>query len=63
MAYLSDVGNPNGGGNSDIQDSQCIRCNWGSTPDDFRHTFVFNHVYELPFGKDRQFLSEHSFHL
>jgi hypothetical protein len=55
--YLSDVGNPNGGGNSDIQDSQCIRCNWGSTPDDFRHTFVFNHVYELPFGRDRRFLS------
>jgi hypothetical protein len=55
--YLSDAGNPNGGGNSDIQDSQCLRCNWGSTPDDFRHTFVFNHVYELPFGKNRQFLS------
>ena len=55
--YLSDVGNPNGGGNSDIQDNACIRCNYGSTPDDFRHTFVFNHVYELPFGRDRRFLS------
>ncbi|MGO4209324.1 carboxypeptidase regulatory-like domain-containing protein [Terriglobus sp. 2YAB30_2] len=55
--YLSDAGNPNGGGNGDIQDHQCIRCNWGSTPDDFRHTFVFNHVYELPFGRGRQFLS------
>jgi len=55
--YLSDVGNPNGGGNGDIQDHSCIRCNWGPTPDDFRHTFVFNHVYELPFGKDRQYFS------
>ncbi len=55
--YLSDAGNPNGGGNGDIQDHRCIRCNWGSTPDDFRHTFVFNHVYELPFGKDRRYLS------
>jgi hypothetical protein len=55
--YLSDVGNPNGGGNGDIQDHSCIRCNWGSTPDDFRHTFVFNHVYELPFGRDRRYLS------
>ena len=55
--YLSDVGNPNGGGNSDIQDAQCLRCNYGPTPDDYRHTFVFNHVYELPFGKGRKFLS------
>ena len=55
--YLSDAGNPNSGGNSDIQDNQCLRCNYGPTPDDFRHTFVFNHVYELPFGRGRQFLS------
>lgn len=55
--YLSDAGNPNGGGNADIQDHQCVRCNWGSTPDDFRHTLVLNHVYELPFGRGRQFLS------
>ncbi|MEK6396998.1 MAG: hypothetical protein V4734_02835, partial [Terriglobus sp.] len=55
--YLSDAGNPNGGGNSDIQDHSCIRCNYGPTPDDFRHTFVFNHVYELPFGRGRRFLS------
>jgi len=55
--YLSDVGQPNGGGNNDIQDNACIRCNWGSTPDDFRHTLVFNHVYELPFGTGRRFLN------
>lgn len=54
--YLSDVGNPNGGGNSDIQNAACIGCNWGSTPDDYRHVFVFNHVYELPFGRDRSYL-------
>jgi hypothetical protein len=55
--YLSDAGNPNGGGNADLQDHTCLRCNWGSTPDDFRHTLVFNHVYELPFGRDRRFLT------
>ncbi|MDE1163038.1 MAG: carboxypeptidase-like regulatory domain-containing protein [Acidobacteriaceae bacterium] len=55
--YLSDVGNPNGSGNSDIQDAQCLRCNYGPTPDDYRHTLVINEVYELPFGRGRQFLS------
>ena len=28
-AYLSDSGNPNGGGNSDYQNDQCVACNWG----------------------------------
>jgi hypothetical protein len=55
--YLSDYGNPNSGGNGDIQDSQCLRCNWGPTPDDLRHTLVINHVYELPFGTGRKFLN------
>ena len=55
--YLSDAGNPNSGGNSDIQDSQCLSCNYGPTPDDYRHTLVINHVYELPFGKDRKYLN------
>jgi hypothetical protein len=32
-SYLSDVGNPNGGGNSDIQNHFCIACNWGPTTD------------------------------
>jgi hypothetical protein len=56
--YLSDGGNPNGGGNTDFQDAQCIRCNYGPTPDDYRHTLVVNHVYELPFGRGRKFVHD-----
>jgi hypothetical protein len=41
--YLSDFGNPNGGGNNDIQD--------------LRHNLVVNEVYELPFGPKRRFLN------
>ena len=55
--YLSDAGNPNSGGNSDIQNSYCLRCNYGPTPDDYRHTLVINHVYELLFGKNRKYLN------
>lgn len=55
--YLSDIGNPNGSGNNDIQDATCLRCNYGRTPDDLRHNLVVNHVYELPFGPKRRFLS------
>ena len=56
-SYLSDVGNPNGGGNSDIQNSFCIACNWGPTPDAYRHVLSVNHVYELPFGHNRAYLT------
>jgi hypothetical protein len=56
--YLTDAGNLNGGGNSDIQNAQCLRCNYGRAPDDYRHTLVFNHVYELPFGTGRKFLNK-----
>jgi hypothetical protein len=55
--FLTDAGNPNGGGNVMYQDSQCVRCNYGSAPDDYRHTFVFNHEWELPFGTGRKFLN------
>lgn len=55
--YLSTYGNPNGSGNNDIQDATCIRCNYGRMADDLRHTFVFNHVYELPFGRGRKYLN------
>jgi len=54
-SYLSDVGNPNGGGNSDIQNHSCVACNWGPTTDAYRHVFSLNHVYELPFGRDRDY--------
>jgi hypothetical protein len=56
-SYLSDVGNPNGGGNSDIQNNLCIACNWGPTPDDYTHVLSVNHVYELPFGHNRTYLT------
>ena len=55
--YLADAGNPNGGGNGDIQDHACLRCNYGPTTDDIRHNLVVNHVYELPFGPKRRFLN------
>ena len=56
-SYLSDVGNPNGGGNSDIQNSFCIACNWGPAPDDYKHVLSINHVYQLPFGHNRAYLT------
>jgi hypothetical protein len=56
-SYLSDAGNPNGSGNSDIQNHLCIACNWGPTPDDLKHVLSINHVYELPFGRDRTHLT------
>jgi hypothetical protein len=56
-AYLSDAGNPNGGGNSDYQNDQCIACNWGPMPDDYKHVLSVNHAYELPFGVGRKFVN------
>jgi Carboxypeptidase regulatory-like domain len=56
-AYLSDAGNPNGGGNSNYQNDQCIACNWGPTPDDYKHVLSVNHAYELPFGTGRKFVN------
>lgn len=55
--YMANAGNINGGGNGPPQDNRCYRCEWGSTPDDRRHIFVLNHVYELPFGKGRPWLN------
>jgi hypothetical protein len=56
-SYLSDAGNVNGGGNSDIQNYACIACNWGPVPDDYSHVLSINHVYELPFGQGRKYLA------
>ncbi|MBV9083692.1 MAG: carboxypeptidase regulatory-like domain-containing protein, partial [Acidobacteriaceae bacterium] len=56
-SYLADTGNPNGGGNGDIQNHFCIACNWGPTPDDYTHVLSINHVYELPFGHDRKYFT------
>jgi hypothetical protein len=55
--YLSDAGNPNGGGNGNYQNDQCIACNWGPTPDDYKHVLSLNHVYELPFGAHQKYLT------
>lgn len=56
-SYLADTGDPNGGGNHQIQDARCLRCNLGPTPDSHIHTLVINHVFELPFGTGRRFLN------
>ena len=57
-SYLSDVGNPNGGGNSDIQNHFCIACNWGPTPDDYKSVLSVNHVYQIPLGRNRKYLTQ-----
>lgn len=56
-SWLADVGEPNSGGNGNIQDVRCLSCNWGPTPTAFRHTLVFNHVFELPFGRGRRYFN------
>ncbi len=55
-SYLADSGNPNGGGNGDIQIHSCVACNWGATPDSYRHVLSINHVYDLPWGAHRTYL-------
>ncbi|MFN7919776.1 MAG: TonB-dependent receptor [Bryobacteraceae bacterium] len=55
--FLSNGGNINGGGNAPPQDARCYACEWGSMPEDRRHVAVFNHVWELPFGKGRRYAS------
>ena len=56
-SYLSDTGNPNGGGNNDYQNDACVPCNWGPTPDDYKHVLSVNHVYDLPFGAGQKYLT------
>ncbi|MDX1980057.1 MAG: carboxypeptidase regulatory-like domain-containing protein [Bryobacteraceae bacterium] len=55
--FLANGGNINGGGNAPPQDARCYRCEWGSMPEDRRHNAVFNHVWELPFGKGKPWAS------
>jgi hypothetical protein len=40
------------------QNSNCTACEWGNALEDRRHMVVINHVYELPFGPKREFLSQ-----
>ena len=55
--YMSNSGHVNGGGNGPPQDARCTACEWGNMPEDRRQILVFNHVWELPFGKNRKFLT------
>jgi Carboxypeptidase regulatory-like domain len=52
---MSNSVGPNSG--SPPQNSFCTACEWGPVTEDRRHMVVINHVYELPFGSGRQFLS------
>ena len=53
---LSNSVGPNSG--SPPQNSFCTACEWGPVAEDRRHMVVINHVYELPFGSGRQYLSK-----
>ncbi|MCW5966688.1 MAG: TonB-dependent receptor [Bryobacterales bacterium] len=56
--YMANAGHVNGGGNGPPQDARCTACEWGNMPEDRRQILVFNHVWELPFGKGRKFMTE-----
>ena len=57
--FLTDVGDSNGqGGNGNVQNVQCLSCNYGPSPNDYRHVLVFNHTLELPFGRGRRMLNK-----
>jgi len=49
------VGGANG--NSFPQDSRCYRCEWGNVPEDKHLMVAINHVYQLPFGTGRQYIT------
>ena len=55
--YMASSGNINGGGNGPPQDARCTACEWGPMPEDRRNILVFSHVWELPFGARRKFLT------
>ncbi len=48
----------NGGGEGDYpENNACRACEVASSDFDIRHTFTLNSVYDLPFGKGRQYLT------
>jgi len=55
-SWLADVGEPNSGGNGNIQDVRCLKCNYGPSPTGFRQSLTVNHVIQLPFGRGRSYL-------
>jgi hypothetical protein len=56
--YMANAAHVNGGGNGPAQDARCTACEWGNMPEDRRNILVFNHVWEIPFGKGRALLTE-----
>jgi len=44
-------------GATTYQDSRNLRAEWGNSNFNRRHVLVINHVYEVPFGKGRTYLS------
>ena len=39
------------------ENSYCTACEWGNALEDRRHMVVVNHIYELPFGAGRSYLT------
>jgi len=59
FTYSHNMGNV-GGANSNFfpQDSRCYACEWGNVAEDKRVMVSINHVYQLPFGTGRQYLTK-----
>jgi hypothetical protein len=53
---LANAGENQGG--TTYQDSRNLKAEWGNSNVDRRHVLVINHVYELPFGSGRTYLSK-----
>jgi hypothetical protein len=39
------------------ENSYCTACEWGNALEDRRHMVVINHVYDLPFGRGRSYMT------
>jgi Carboxypeptidase regulatory-like domain/TonB dependent receptor len=46
--------------NGDFQDQRFPQANYGNSDFDVRQRFVFNYIYDLPFGRGRKFASDAS---
>jgi hypothetical protein len=53
-----DEGSLGGGESQEPQNAACRSCEYAHTNQDIRHTLTTNWVYELPFGRDRRYLSD-----
>jgi hypothetical protein len=49
--------NIGGGEGAQPQDVRCRHCDRGDSTTDIRHTITSNFIYELPFGRNRRYLS------